>query len=214
SRRGQAAALSADTVSRAAAPPSYPHAEDEPGRPFKDPNLKLVVLDAMREAKLIDLGSPKQLAEHVLGKPVDLTREGHRLIRPVYDYLARYPVTQRELDAVEQLVFDGGDAIYPYIYFFWDGTTSDFDVVSLEGIESLRNLRRFNSIALLRDTDLSRLARLSKLEAVDLSLDHYRNSEALLDLPNLRQVAFFSGSIPAGVWLKLVEKGVQVKVNK
>jgi hypothetical protein len=199
-------------VARAAAPPTYPPPEDIAGFPFDDLNLKLVVLDSLRDAKLIDLGSPKQLAEHVLGRPVILEQEGHRLIRPVYDYLTRYPVTPAQIDKIETITFDGGDEIYPYAYFYWDGQTADFDVKSLEGIGLLRNLRSFIDIALLDDSDLAHIATLTKLEYIDLDHERCDHPDVLLSLPNLREVKYPKDAIPERVRFELISKGVTVKV--
>lgn len=195
-----------------AAPPTYPPPEETAGFPFDDPNLKLVVLDALREAKVIDLGSPRQLAEYVLGRPVNLEKEGYSLIRPTYDYLTRYPVTPAQLDKIETITFDGGGEIYRYAYYFWDGQTDDFDVKSLENIGVLHNLRSFIDIAILDDADLSHIAKLTKLEYMDLDHERYSNPDVLLDLPNLREVRYPRGAIPERIRYDLISKGVKVKV--
>lgn len=57
-------------------PPSYPPATEAPGHPFRDPNLKLVVLDRLLFLKEIDLGRPEDLAAHLLGRPWDYEEEG------------------------------------------------------------------------------------------------------------------------------------------
>jgi hypothetical protein len=167
---------------------SYPTPAGKPGAPFADPNLKLVVLSALTDAGTIHLGPRKKLAAHLLGPGYDEDQDGYDLLKPVYDYLVRYPLTANHLAAVTRIDFDGGNEIYTYPYPFWDGETGEFDVTSLEGIERLINLERIDIFSLASDPDLSHLAPLKKLE--HLGLDHglYPNGEALLQLPNLRSL--------------------------
>jgi hypothetical protein len=69
-------------------------------------------------AKAIDLGTPQQLASHVLGRRVDLEKDGYELIPEALDYLTRYPLSDVQLAAVEWIEFDGGAAIYPVAWYF------------------------------------------------------------------------------------------------
>ena len=151
-------------------PVPYPPATGVPGAPFADPNLKLVVLSKLLYDKTIDLGEPTDLAEHVLGRAVDLEVEGYGLIPEARDYLACYPLTSELLAAPKELVFDGSGSVYPFAFYFWGGETEDFDVRTLEGIENLVNCEKI-SIS-------------SMLEAVDLA--------PLLEMPALKQVSGYS----------------------
>lgn len=192
---------------------NYPPAAGQPGAPFADPNLKLVVLEALTFSGAIHLGPRQKLARQLLGPNYDEARDGYNLLKPVYAYLVRYPLAANQLAAVEELVFDAGSAIYFYPFPFWDGETDEFDVMSLEGIELLPNLRRIEIISLLLDSDLKRLSRLGRLEHIGLGHGPYRNGDSLLQLPHLKSVscgrdAFFDSSlIPAlrarGVALQL-----------
>jgi hypothetical protein len=134
-----------------AAEGKYPPPAGAPGAPFADPNLKLAVLDALMRARLLDLGTPQALADHVLQRHVDLDEEGYALLQPVYDYLVRYPLSQPQLDAVTRLVFDGGLDIYTYPYPFWDGESDEFDIRSFAGIEHCANLRELRVISMVAD---------------------------------------------------------------
>jgi hypothetical protein len=98
--------------------PSYPAAVGMAGAPFADPNLKLVVLSSLLDAKQIDLGTPAQLATHVLGRAVDLEDEGYEIFPAAQDYLERYPLTNELLAAVEEIEFDGGGTAYPFVWYF------------------------------------------------------------------------------------------------
>jgi hypothetical protein len=129
--------------------------------------LKLVVLDELMRTGSIDLGSPRQLAEHVLGRRVDLEKDGYELLQPVYDYLACYPLTRAQLECVTSLTFDGALDIYSYIHYFWDGE-EDFDVTSLEGIGLLANLEAIDVVSMFTDDvadELSVLASRLRVEA-------------------------------------------------
>src|SRR5262249_30398365 len=131
-------------------PMVYPAASGSVGAPFRDPNLKLAVLSALLAADAIDLAEPQDLADFVLRRHVDLERDGYHLIRPAYDYLVRYPLTDADLARIETITFDGGEEIYSYCYYHWDGTTNDFDIGSVEGIGRCANLRQFQYISILK----------------------------------------------------------------
>ena len=138
-------------------PTPYPAPVDPPGAPFKDPNFKLVVMNDLLNRHIIDLGTRRELAEFVLKRPFDVDREGYSLLRPVYDYLVRFPLTKTHLDAVEMIVFDGGNLIYSYIWPFWDGESTEFDVQHIEGIELCQNVREIHAISMFDETVLTRL---------------------------------------------------------
>ncbi|MEX2743782.1 DUF6892 domain-containing protein [Rhizobium mongolense] len=122
--------------------PSYPAAVGLAGAPFADPNLKLVVLSSLLDAKQIDRGTPAQLATHVLGRAVDLEDEGYEIFPAAQDYLERYPLTNELLAAVEEIEFDGGGTAYPFVWYFWDGEDDVFDVKDLSGIERFAGISK------------------------------------------------------------------------
>jgi uncharacterized protein DUF6892 len=167
---------------------SYPSPVGKPGAPFTDPNLKLVVLSSLIDAGTIHLGPRKKLAAHLLGPGYDEDQDGYCMLKPVYDYLVRYPLTANHLAAVTSIEFDGGSEIYNYPFPFWDGEDGEFDVASLEGIERLINLKRIEMVSLLNDPDLSRLAALRQLEHLGLNGARYQNGDALLELPALKSL--------------------------
>lgn len=134
-----------------ALPGRYPKPSGKAGAPFKDPNLKLVVLSELLRTKQIDLGKPEDLIDHVMRRHVDVEEEGYELLRPAYKYLTRYPLTETMLDSVTTLEFDGGLDIYPYIWPFWDGESDEFDIRSLIGIEHCRNLKSIKVISMVAD---------------------------------------------------------------
>lgn len=144
-------------------PTPFPAAVEPRGAPFKDLNFKLVVMSHLVDRHIIDRGRSSELAEFVLKRPFDVGNEGYELVRPVYDYLVRFPPTKQHLDAVETIVVDGGNWIYRYIWPFCDGESGEFDVDHIEGIELCQNLREIHVLSMLNETDFSRLAQLPKL---------------------------------------------------
>ena len=134
--------------------PSYPAASGAPGAPFADVNFKLVALSYLLDAKIVDLGTPQQLAAYVLGRSVDLEEEGYEPIPKARDYLACYPLTDDLLAQVEGLVFDGGNEICRYIQYFWDGEDDYFDIHDISGIELCPNLASLNVISMTGAIDI------------------------------------------------------------
>ncbi|WP_245448326.1 hypothetical protein [Neorhizobium sp. T6_25] len=202
--------------------PPYPAAAGIAGAPFADPNLKLVVLSSLLDAKQIDLGSPEQLATHVLRRAVDLEHEGYEIISEARDYLERYPLTDELLAAVEEIEFDGGGTVYEYTWYFWDGEDNAFDVKDLSGIELCRNLKSFSAISMIGEVDVRTLLPFRKLESLNLSTGMNR-IEALLDLPALKEVRvlndeFYNEVTTAGtptrrIFEALKDRGVRVWVH-
>lgn len=171
--------------------PPYPAAAGAPGVPFNDPNLKLVVLSALLDAKIVDLGTPQQLATHVLGRPVDLEEEGYDLIPEALDYLTRYPIAEELLAAVEEIELDGGDTVYPFAWYFWGGEEAVFDVTNLSGLDRCVNLKSFFASSMIGSVDMRDLVALKKLESIHVSVE-IENIEALLDMSSLKYVRVVS----------------------
>lgn len=129
-------AIYPDATEWVAAPSGrYPEPKGEIGAPFADANLKLLVMEALHAQGLIELGTPAELAMHVLKRHVNLEKEGYALIPELYDYLSRYPLNASLLDQVESLSFDGGNALCRYIWYFFDGETDIFKPLRLDGLE-------------------------------------------------------------------------------
>ena len=177
-----------------APPGKYPLADATLGSPFNDPNLKLVILNALLGRDVIKLGTPEELAAHVLGRAVDLEDEGWARLPEAHDYLQRYPLSAAQLAQVDTIVFDGGLDIYRYAWYHWDGESDEFDVRSLDGIERCTALKHFTLIAMANGLDLARLAAVRSLQSVELYVDCV-NSAALLALPELRSLECFARSL-------------------
>lgn len=211
-----------DAIFPDSSPPPYPAAEGQPGAPFRDVNLKLVVLSALLDERALDLGSPQELAEHVLGRPVNLEKEGYDLIPEVLDYLARYPLTPDLLAKARTITFDGGNDIYRFPYFFWGGEDDAFDITSLDGIGLCPNVTSLYAISMIGPVDIRSLTPLAGLETLLLGTG-CTNIEALRDLPGLRELRLFDDAIygdaePAGhptraLLAELKLRGIRVQIN-
>lgn len=184
----------------------------KPGAPFADPNFKLIVLAALNDSGAIHLGPRKKLAEHILGPGYDEDQDGYDLLRPVYDWLVRFPLTANHLAAVTSIELDGGSEIYTYPFPFWSGEDGEFDVNSLEGINRLFNLKSIEIIALLNNYDLQHLAGLKNLEHLGLDPSRYEHGEVLLQLPALNSLTCSSGAFEdPGIIPALRARGVAVR---
>lgn len=190
--------------------PPYPAPAVEPGAPFSDPPLKLAVMAALLRSKMLDLGTPEQLASHVLGRPVDLEEEGYDLIPQALDYLLRYPLTDEQLASVDWVQFDGGEEIYPYAWYFWEGEDGVFDIHDTADLHHCVNLRGISVISMIDRFDLRTLVPLHKLEWVSINVpaDHI---EALLEIPSLKNAASFDENpLSHGILQTLKQRGVAV----
>jgi hypothetical protein len=191
---------------------AYPAPMGAPGVPFADPNFKLAVLSSLVESGALDLGSYEDLASFVLKRPVDLNKEGYALIPELYDYLARYPLSEADLAKVESVTFDGGNEIYSYCFRFWSGETEEFDVKSLEGIAHCPNLRSLICIAVIEKLDVAQLVGLTRLEEISLA-EVCVNTHRLLDLPALKKLEFHKDVITDPTLLaQLRAKGVEIDI--
>jgi len=184
-----------------------------PGAPFDDPNLKLVVIDALLAAGHIDLGGQVGFLSAMLGRRYSPESDPQWLYKcqPAYDYLVCYPLTPEHLAAVETLCFDGGNAIYQYVWPGWDGEGGDFDVRALDGVELLPNLREFKEISMLYVDDFRPMTGMPNLRSLELGPDTKVPAEILLSLPALRQFACYKSAAPdRAVVDALKARGVRV----
>ena len=117
------------------------------------------------------------------------------------------------LARVESLGFDGGNEIYHYIWYHWDGESNDFDLETIRGIEHCPQLRRFNEISMVKHCDLALLRPLVSLESIELAPGAHPNARALLDLPRLQSLKCFADSLDdPDVVVALRARGVAVRI--
>lgn len=194
-------------------PMAYPAPAGAPGAPFGDPDFKLAVMSSLLESGALDLAAPEDLAAFVLKRAVDLEEDGYDLISEAYDYLVRYPLTDADLAKVEAITFDGGNEIYPYCYYFWDGESEEFDISSTAGIGLCQNMRQLTCIAMIERLDAADLVGLGKLEALHLP-SVCDNPGRLLELPALKKLTFPETAVrdPALI-AALKARGVAVRID-
>lgn len=172
---------------------------------------------------IIDLGTPRQLAEHVLGPgEFDVGREGYHPIPAARDYLVRYPLTPDMLGEIDTVILDGGNAIYAYIWLFWSGEDDSFDVSSLEGLSNCPNIRALEVVAMISVVDIAALVPLRHLSELYIGVE-ITNIGALLDMPGLQSVRILNDRIYDEVMTpshptrtlmeKLKERGIHVWVH-
>lgn len=195
-------------------PMTYPAPAGAPGAPFSDPNFKLAVMSSLLESGVLDLAEPADLAAWVLNREIDLEEDGYDLIREAYDYLVRYPLTDADLAQVETVIFDGGNEIYRYCYYFWDGEGDEFDISSTAGISLCPNLRQLTSIAMIERLDVADLVGLHKLETLELS-SVCVNPAGLLELPALKALSFPRGAISDPALISALKaRGIVVRIDE
>lgn len=189
----------------------------ETAAPFTDANFKLAVLSRLIERGTINFGHFDEFLQFIEGPNYDYENDGYAISTKAVSYLTRYPLSLQMLASVEELSFDGGLDIYPYIYPFWGGETEDFDIHSLRDIRLLPNLRNFGFSAMLTDTDLAPLAEVKELEQLELGLTGpWKNIQVLLSLPKLRYFQAFSSDVETqaaqSVIEELRERGVAIDI--
>jgi len=178
----------------AQAAPNYPEPTGAPGAPFADPNLKLAVMSGLMDKGILNLGTRKELAEHVLRRPFDEEKEGYQPNEAIRDYLLRYPLTTDMLNQADSLVLDGGNSIYFYIWRFWDGEDYTFNVDSLAGIGKCPNITSLDLTSMISFVDLKTLTPPLKLQKLNIGVE-FTNIPALLDMPYLRSVRIWGDDI-------------------
>jgi hypothetical protein len=195
---------------------ALPSPEGVPGAPFADPNLKLVVIDALMNSGHIDLGGSVEFLSSMLGRRYNPESDPQWLYKcqPAVDYLVRYPLTPEHLAAVETLCFDGGNSIYEYAWPGWDGESEDFNVRRLDGLGLLPNLRKFDEISMLYVDDFRPMTAMPNLQSLKLGPDTKVPVEVLLSLPALKLFTCYENEAPdQSVLDSLKARGVRVGIH-
>jgi hypothetical protein len=132
--------------------------QDESGD-FKDLNFKLTVLESLLNLdrfKLIDPYDFEFDADTDFG--ADVMPDFYGPYLPVLREYAGAPITDEELEAVEELYWDGGNAVFGAVAPNWDGEDDLFDVLDYQtDLSLLPNLKSFT--APFSDIELEKLSR-------------------------------------------------------
>ncbi len=112
---------------------------------FEDFGFKLVVINSLLEEDTSFYDALEAMKEEYVN-----TYEGDRFecIPEVVDFFENLKPTKEDLALVTSLCFDGGEDIYSLIMLDWDGESDEFDVKSINGFESLPNLKEVQYIAM------------------------------------------------------------------
>ena len=109
---------------------------------FADFNFKLVVVEALLDKKPLFAEELRTLANQYSN---DFEwYSGNGPIVEIMEYLEKLTLVMSDLDKIDNLCFDGGNEIYHILKPDWDGEDSLFDIVSVEGFQSLKNLETVN----------------------------------------------------------------------
>ncbi len=174
---------------------------------FWDNNFKLVVIQA-----LVTNGTIKLPKVEATENEDDEAYEAGFIARS--DAMYEMEITQAQLDTIETLLLDGDNQIYTFIDPEFDGESNEFDVIGIEGIETLTNLKSLSITAMTEHLSLAPLANHPSFEELSLSFAIYKDFSALESVPNLKQVTgFFDGEIyeeDEEALTRLAERGVNI----
>jgi phage pi2 protein 07 len=147
---------------------------------FKDLNFKISVIGTLH-----DLGYYNEAAEEIRNQNSDWD-EDHRPIPAVLDFYKNLDINPEYLSKIENFHPDGGDLCYEYLFNVWDGEDEQFDISSIEGIENLVKLKKFDPISMIsnKGIDFFPLLKCEKLKIVSTEFmkKDFENIEVLKQL--------------------------------
>lgn len=112
---------------------------------FTDFGFKLVVINALLDKET----SFSEELEKMKEAYVDTyDGDGFECIPEMAAYFENLVLTEKDLEQVTELTFDGGEDIYFLLMTDWDGESNEFDVKSVKGFEKLPNLKKVYYIAM------------------------------------------------------------------
>jgi hypothetical protein len=127
-------------------------------QPFPDFGFKLVVLNEILEKgggsfldELDKLKSIPSISQKLAGE-----ESYGETIPEMEKFFRNLEFTSADLDLVSELWFDGGNDIYHLIRPFWSGESDEFNTLSVDGFEQLRNLRSVFYAAMVSEAEIDR----------------------------------------------------------
>lgn len=124
---------------------------------FADFNFKLAVIDALLDNNPSFEQELMEMQETYCDNFEWYSSVGP--IKEMCEYFSILTVTQKDLDKITHLCFDGGNDIYFYIQPDWDGEDDYFEIDSVLGFEKLQNLTSVTVISLIDEKMLEPLKR-------------------------------------------------------
>jgi uncharacterized protein (TIGR02996 family) len=177
-----------------------------------DPNLKLTLLQALRDLELLPEFDKEAFFRDVLHKEYDeFAAYNERLDKRVLRALLATKLPDTLLAKIEQLVWDAGNDVHHDVWTNWDGEDETFDVRDLTGLEACTGLKSITFIAGSQVSDWSPVAGLPRLQQIYASGARARSLSPFLELPALKQlsVRFVDSPENRAVLEKLRARGIE-----
>jgi hypothetical protein len=157
--------------------------------PIRDPNLRLILLEAAWNEDLLPRFDKDAFYRDALKEKYDPRAEyNQRIDERVRDALLSAPLDDDVLSQLKIVTWDGGNEAFLDIWTYWDGESGEFDVVDLAGIEKCTSLERLLFLAGARFPDCVPLGGLTQLHEVRIRGEEPASLGALLSLPKLKKV--------------------------
>ena len=155
---------------------------------IEDPNFKLVVLQALLDQGKVELPIELAFDEDDLD---DLSEDE---AAEVYanGVLERWlacvsiPMQREWLEDIEHLNIDAGNGIYAFIDPEFDGTSTDFDIMDLDGISFLKHLKTLEINGLCENVSIRPLKSMKSLQHITFSEACFKHFDVLKTLPSLK----------------------------
>lgn len=112
---------------------------------FADFGFKLVVINALLDKETSFSEELKKMKETYVDT---YEGDGFECIPEMVAYFENLVLTEKDLEQVTELSFDGGERIYFLLMTYWDGESNEFDVMNVKGFEKLPNLKKVDYIAM------------------------------------------------------------------
>lgn len=106
---------------------------------FSDFGFKLVVINSLLDKEVSFSDELEDMKEKYIDGFDDYG--SYKCINEMVEFFENLKLTDKDLDSVTELCFDGGEDIYFLIMPDWDGESDEFLVRSVEGFELLKNLK-------------------------------------------------------------------------
>jgi hypothetical protein len=136
---------------------------------FRDIHLKFAVLSCLNEKGLY-IDEATQIKMGLYRKRAFVQLGYDEIVPEVYEYFEQLKIDESKLELITEFNPSASNACYNLLVKEWSGEDDIFDIRTLDGIESLKNMSVFNPMGLMEtEIDISALLRCKNLKIV------YRN---------------------------------------
>ncbi len=121
---------------------------------FKDFGFKLIVIESLLDKET----SFKEELEKMKEKYIVPYEWNYTFtcIPEMLDFFENLVLTDEDLKMVEELSFDGGNNIYGLLMPEWDGESDEFDILSVDDMVLLPNLKKVIYISMCDESLMSK----------------------------------------------------------